>query len=86
MKKKILAYALLLSGAISFNAIAADQPMSTDQQNKQQGQQFLEQNKNKQGIVTLPSGLQYEVISAGNGKKPGKTDIVTVDYEGRLVN
>lgn len=86
MKKKYLACALLLSGAISFNAIAADQPMSMDVQNKQQGEQFLEQNKAKKGIVTLPSGLQYEVITAGNGKKPGKTDVVTVDYEGRLVN
>ena len=55
-------------------------------QNKQQGEQFLEQNKAKKGIVTLPSGLQYEVLSAGSGKKPGKTDVVTVDYEGRLVN
>jgi FKBP-type peptidyl-prolyl cis-trans isomerase FklB len=46
----------------------------------------MEQNKNKKGVVTLPSGLQYEVISAGTGKKPGKNDVVTVDYEGHLTN
>jgi FKBP-type peptidyl-prolyl cis-trans isomerase FklB len=46
----------------------------------------MESNKTKKGVVTLPSGLQYEVITQGTGKKPGKTDQVTVDYEGKLVN
>lgn len=47
---------------------------------------FLETNKKKQGVVTLPSGLQYEVLVQGKGQKPSKTAMVTVDYEGKLVN
>src|SRR5438105_3763348 len=84
MKK--IAYSLLLGSALAFNAQAADQSSSLDLQNKQQGDQFMEQNKNKKGTVTLPSGLQYEVITNGSGKKPSKNDVVTVEYEGRLLN
>lgn len=51
-----------------------------------QGEAFLMANKNKKGVITLPSGLQYEVIVEGKGKKPSLTDTVTVDYEGKLVN
>lgn len=86
MKKHHLLFTLLLSGAFAISANAADQKTSSDLQNKQQGVQFMEQNKNKKGIVALPSGLQYEVLTAGTGKKPGKNDIVTVDYEGRLID
>ena len=39
-----------------------------------------------EGMVTLPSGLQYKILEAGKGEKPSKTDTVTVDYEGRLLN
>jgi FKBP-type peptidyl-prolyl cis-trans isomerase FklB len=49
-------------------------------------EQFLDTNKTKKGVVTLPSGLQYEVLEAGKGSKPNKTDMVTVDYEGKLVD
>ncbi len=54
--------------------------------NKQAGEAFMEANKHKPKIVTLPSGLQYEIITAGTGKKPSKDSTVTVDYEGRLIN
>lgn len=47
---------------------------------------FMNENKKKAGIVTLPSGLQYEVITAGNGAKPVATDEVTVHYKGTLTN
>jgi FKBP-type peptidyl-prolyl cis-trans isomerase FklB len=47
---------------------------------------FLNENKKKAGIVTLPSGLQYEVLTAGNGAKPIATDEVTVHYKGTLTN
>lgn len=50
------------------------------------GEKFMETNKVKKGVVTLPSGLQYEIITEGKGKKPGINDMVTVDYEGKLVN
>ena len=42
----------------------------------EQGKAFLEENKKRPGIVTLPSGLQYEVINEGTGKKPKATDQV----------
>ena len=46
----------------------------------------LEENAKKEGIVTLPSGLQYEVITEGNGKKPSATDRVKCHYEGTLID
>lgn len=56
------------------------------QENKENGEIFLERNKEKPGVVTLPSGLQYEVITKGSGRKPGKNDKVKCHYEGTLVN
>ncbi len=47
---------------------------------------FLAQNKAKEGVVTTPSGLQYEVITAGTGAKPGPEDTVEVHYRGTLVD
>lgn len=47
---------------------------------------FLEENKKKENVVTLPSGLQYEVITEGNGKKPKATDRVRCHYEGTLID
>lgn len=54
--------------------------------NKSKGEAFLSQNKTKEGVVTLPSGLQYKVIEKGNGAKPTKEDTVTVEYTGRLID
>lgn len=51
-----------------------------------EGKSFLEENKKKAGVKTLPSGLQYEVLKAGNGPKPKATDEVTVHYKGTLLN
>lgn len=53
---------------------------------KQKGEQFLVSNKNKEGVVTLPSGLQYKVLREGNGPKATKDDEVEVKYEGRLID
>lgn len=50
------------------------------------GERFLEDNKNLDGVVTLPSGLQYKVIVEGNGAKPTATSTVECHYEGRLIN
>ncbi|CAN5152024.1 FKBP-type peptidyl-prolyl cis-trans isomerase [soil metagenome] len=47
---------------------------------KLKGQQFLAQNKTRQGVVTLPSGLQYEVIKAGSGEKPKDTSTIKAHY------
>lgn len=54
--------------------------------NKAVGAAFLKDNKAKAGVVTLPSGLQYKIITAGTGAKPGKEDTVTVEYAGHLIN
>lgn len=56
------------------------------QENQKAGQDFLASNKSKPGIVTLPSGLQYKVITLGKGVKPGLEDTVTVEYKGTLIN
>lgn len=54
--------------------------------NKAAGEKFLAENAKKQGIIALPSGLQYEVIKEGNGKKPSATDRVQCHYEGTLID
>ena len=54
--------------------------------NRKEGDAFLEANKAKQGVVTLPSGLQYKVLEAGDGKKPTEADTVECRYRGTLIN
>lgn len=56
------------------------------EKNKKEGEAFLAENKKKEGVKTLPSGLQYKVITEGSGKSPKVTDTVTVNYRGTLVN
>jgi len=56
------------------------------QKNKQEGQAFLDENGKKEGVVVLPSGLQYRIIEAGDGTSPGPTDAVTVHYRGTLLD
>ena len=55
-------------------------------QNKASGEAFLAENAKKEGVTVLPSGLQYEVIAAGSGKKPSATDRVQCHYEGTLID
>lgn len=54
--------------------------------NKQKGEQWLAENAKKEGVVTLPSGLQYKVLTAGKGVTPKAEDEVTVKYAGRLID
>ncbi|SFC93450.1 FKBP-type peptidyl-prolyl cis-trans isomerase [Flavobacterium phragmitis] len=54
--------------------------------NAEIGTAFLAKNASKENIISLPSGLQYEVLTEGNGKKPKITDTVNVIYEGYLIN
>lgn len=55
--------------------------------NKAEGEKFLAENKKRDGIQTLPSGLQYRVVKKGNGsEKPGPTDTVTTHYRGKLID
>ena len=54
--------------------------------NKTEGDAFLAANKAKEGVVTLPSGLQYKILTAGTGPKPAATDSVVCNYRGTLIN
>lgn len=54
--------------------------------NLERGLEFLEQNAQREGVVTLESGLQYEVLEPGDGAPPEATDVVTTHYEGRLID
>lgn len=54
--------------------------------NKAEGEAYLAANKAKEGVVTLPSGLQYKILKAGDGRKPASTDTVTCHYRGTLID
>ena len=54
--------------------------------NKTEGEAFLAANKSKEGVVALPSGLQYKILTAGTGQKPMATDTVVCNYRGTLIN
>ena len=53
---------------------------------KVEGENFLAENAKKEGVKTLPSGLQYKVLREGDGRKPSATDQVECHYEGTLIN
>jgi FKBP-type peptidyl-prolyl cis-trans isomerase FklB len=53
---------------------------------KEAGEKYLAENAKKSGVVTLPSGLQYQVLKEGNGQKPAAKDSVTCHYEGMLID
>jgi len=55
-------------------------------QNRREGQAFLEENGKKEGVVTLPSRLQYRVVEEGKGATPDPSDWVTVHYRGTLLD
>ena len=69
-------------------AQAAQKKVQAEQgeKNMSEGQKFLEENKANEGIVVLPSGLQYKVITEGSGKTPKATDKVKVHYKGTLIS
>jgi FKBP-type peptidyl-prolyl cis-trans isomerase FklB len=56
------------------------------EKNKKEGTQFLAANKAKEGVKTLPSGLQYKILTEGNGAQPKPTDQITVNYRGTLLD
>lgn len=66
-------------------AMSQDQSQSATK-NLAAGNVFLSVNKAKPGVVTLADGLQYKIITPGNGPKPTAQDTVTVNYEGRLID
>ncbi len=56
------------------------------EKNKAEGEKFLAENKTKPGVITLPSGLQYKVLTEGNGPIPKTNDTVNVNYRGTLID
>ena len=56
------------------------------EKNKKEGDVFLAENKKKDGVITLPSGLQYKILKDGTGKSPKATDTVVTHYRGTLIN
>ncbi len=75
---------LLSNEEIQETMVAFQKEMSERQ--KQRGEAFLSENKKKEGVKTLPSGLQYKVTKAGAGKKPKLNDSVVVHYRGTLID
>src|SRR6202042_3380906 len=67
-------------------AKAAEEAKKMGEVNKTQGEAFLAANKTKEGVVTLPSGLQYKIITAGTGPKPTAADTVICNYRGTLLD
>ncbi len=63
-----------------------DSPNPNSMSNKAEGEAFLAENQNKPGITTLPSGLQYEVLTEGTGPRPTLRSSVTTHYHGTLIN
>jgi FKBP-type peptidyl-prolyl cis-trans isomerase FklB len=71
------------------NEVRKQQQEKTQQSaatNKTEGEAFLEANKDKEGVVTLPSGLQYKILTAGTGPMPTASDSVVCNYRGTLIN
>ena len=64
----------------------AEETKKLAEKNSKEGEAFLEENKKKEGVKTLPSGLQYKVITEGTGRTPQPADTVTVNYRGTTVD
>jgi FKBP-type peptidyl-prolyl cis-trans isomerase FklB len=95
MKK--IAAAMLALGFISVSALAAENltlsstgnatnMQTSATKNQTTGAAFLAANKQKPGVVTLPDGLQYKIITEGKGERPTASDVVVVHYVGTLID
>ena len=58
----------------------------TADNNLKEGEDFLEDNKTKPGVISLPSGAQYKILKAGTGKKPVESNLITFRYRGTLID
>lgn len=64
----------------------AEKTKEMSEKNKKEGEAFFAENKKREGVKTLPSGLQYRVIKEGTGKTPKETDTVVTNYRGKLID
>lgn len=85
---KLSSLVVLGLSLVCAGALAANNPTDTTSNatTAQTGDAFLAANKQKPGVVTLPDGLQYKIIKAGNGPQPTDSDVVTVHYVGKLID
>jgi len=67
-------------------AVQREERAAQEQKNLEAGEAFLSENARRDGVVSLPSGLQYRVVQAGSGRQPKATDTVTVHYRGTLID
>ncbi len=89
MKDALTGGKLLMTDEESKTAFTTYQKESQEKreaENKKQGEAFLAANKSKEGVVTLPSGLQYKIEKQGDGAKPLSTDSVECNYRGTLID
>ena len=77
---------MLMKFQQELQAKARERANELGEKNKKEGEAFLAENKKKKGVVTLPSGLQYKIITAAEGKSPKATDTVTTNYRGTLID
>ncbi|HTZ18180.1 MAG TPA: FKBP-type peptidyl-prolyl cis-trans isomerase [Dissulfurispiraceae bacterium] len=70
----------------TLTAKRAEAMKETGEKNKKAGDAFLAENKKKEGVVTLPDGLQYKILKEGTGNKPTAADKVKVNYKGTLID
>lgn len=78
--------ATLNSFASALRAKQGKAKLIAAQDNKKAGEAFLAENKAKEGVVTLPSSLQYRILKAGDGRKPTNADTVEFSYRGKLID
>ncbi len=86
MKLRIMLLSVSMLFIISGITTAQDDAKSASAENAKKGQAFLDANKKKDGVTVTASGLQYKVITNGEGAKPEATDKVKVHYRGTLID
>lgn len=89
MEAAVKGQSLLIDGNQAqqvLNAYFAEQQAKKGKEAIEKGQKFLAENKKRQGVVELPSGLQYEILKPGTGPKPTKEDKVTTHYHGTTID
>jgi FKBP-type peptidyl-prolyl cis-trans isomerase FklB len=77
---------LLMAAAQEIQKKQAAQQAAKGEAAQKEGEAFLAANKSKEGVATLPSGLQYKILKAGTGEKPTLDDTVVCNYKGSLIN
>ncbi len=80
------AQAVMMAFQAEMQQKMAEQAAVAAKENLAAGEAFLTENKTREGVITTESGLQYEVLTAGEGAKPSESDTVSVHYHGTLIN